>query len=48
MIYNRILALLLTIPGVENATSLQVNGWSVDVTIQPDYVPVAGTVEVSA
>ena len=47
VIYNRILALLLTIDGVENAASLTVNGGTNDVTIQADQVPVAGTVEVT-
>ena len=46
VIYNRILALLLTIDGVENASSLTVNGGAKDVTIQANQVPVAGTVEV--
>ena len=46
VIYNRILALLLTIDGVENAASLTVNGGTKDVTIQANQVPVAGTVEV--
>lgn len=47
VIYNRILALLLTIDGVENATSLTVGGGTSDVTIQANQVPVAGTVEVT-
>ena len=47
VIYNRILALLLTIDGVENAASLTVNGGAKDVTIQANQVPVAGTVEVT-
>lgn len=47
VIYNRILALLLTIEGVENATTLTVNGGTVDITIQPDEVPTVGTVEVT-
>ena len=47
VIYNRILALLLTIDGVENATSLTVNGGTADVTVQPDEVPTPGTVEVT-
>lgn len=48
VIYNRVLALLLTIDGVENATSLTVNGAAADVTVQPDEVPTPGTVEVTA
>lgn len=48
VIYNRILALLLTIEGVENATTLTVNGGTADVEIQPDEAPTAGTVEVTA
>ena len=48
VIYNRVLALLLTIDGVENATSLTVNGAAADMTVQPDEVPTPGTVEVTA
>ena len=48
VIYNRILALLLTIEGVENATTLTVNGGTVDVEIQPGEAPTVGTVEVTA
>lgn len=48
VIYNRILALLLTIDGVENATTLTVNGGTVNVEIQPDETPTLGTVEVTA
>ena len=47
VIYNRILALLLTIDGVENATSLTVNGGGSDVEIQAGEVPVLGEVNVS-
>lgn len=47
VIYNRILALLLTIDGVENASSLTVGGGTSDVTIQANQAPVAGTVEVT-
>lgn len=46
VIYNRILALLLTIDGVENAASLAVNGGTADLTVQADQVPELGTVEV--
>ena len=45
--YNRVLALLLTIPGVQNFTSLTVNGGTADITIQADSVPVVGTVTVT-
>ena len=47
VIYNRILALLLTIDGVENASSLTVNGGTSDVTIQANQAPVLGAVEVT-
>lgn len=47
VIYNRILALLLTIDGVENAASLTINGGTDDVTIQADEVPALGAVEVT-
>lgn len=46
IIYNRLLALLLTIDGVENATSLTLNGGTADLTIQPGQVPVTSRVEV--
>ena len=48
VIYNRVLALLLTVDGVINATSLTVNGGTADITVQPNQVPVVGTVEVTA
>ena len=48
VIYNRILALLLTIDGVVDAQSLTVSGGSVDVTVQAGQVPTVGTVEVTA
>ena len=48
VLYNRVLALLLTIDGVENATTLTVNGGTRDVTIQAGQVPTLGQVEVSA
>ena len=47
VIYNRILALLLTVDGVINATSLTVNGGTADTTVQPDRVPVIGSLEVT-
>ena len=46
--YGRTLALLPTVEGVENATTLTVNGGTADVEIQPDEAPTAGTVEVTA
>ena len=47
VIYNRILALLLTIDEVVNAQNLTVSGGSVDVTVQANQVPTVGTVEVT-
>ena len=45
--YNRVLALLLTIPGVQNFTALTVNGGTVDISIPAASVPVVGTVTVT-
>lgn len=45
--YNRVLALLLTIPGVQNFTSLTVNGGTTDIAIPAASVPVVGTVTVT-
>ena len=47
LIYNRVVAILLNIPGVENFTSLTVNGGTADVTIQAGQIPVAGEVSVT-
>lgn len=47
LVYNRVLALLLNIPEVENFSTLTVNGGMVDVAIQPGQIPVVGTVSVS-
>ena len=47
VVYNRILALLLTIDGVENASNLSVGGGSVDVVLPADTVPAPGAVEVT-
>ena len=47
LIYNRVLALLLNIPEVENFSSLTVNGGTADLTIQPGQIPVVGTVSVT-
>ena len=45
--YNRVLALLLTIDGVQNFTALTVNGGTSDVSIPADSVPAAGEVSVT-
>lgn len=45
--YNRVLALLLTIPGVQNFTALTVNGGTADISIPADSVPVVEAVNVS-
>ena len=45
--YNRVLALLLTISGVQNFTELTVNGGTEDISIPADSVPVVGTVSVT-
>lgn len=47
LLYNRVLAILLTIPGVVDFTALTVNGSTADVTIQPDQIPILGEVTVS-
>ena len=47
LLYNRVLAILLTIPGVENFTSLTVNSGTSDITITADQIPVLGTVSVT-
>ena len=47
LIYNRVLAILLNIQGVENFSALTVNGGTTDVTIQPDSIPVLGEVVVT-
>lgn len=46
LIYNRVLALLLTIPGVENFSVLTINGGTEDISIPADTVPVLGEVTV--
>lgn len=48
VIYNRILALLLTIDGVANANALTVNGGTEDITVSAGQVPTLGGVEVGA
>ncbi len=47
LLYNRVLALLLSIEGVENFTSLTVNGGTEDVTVPADSVPVLKEVQVT-
>ena len=46
MIYNRVAALLLTIPSVVNYTALTINGKMEDVSIPAGSVPVLGEVSV--
>ena len=47
LIYNRVLAILLNIPGVENFSALTVNGGTADVTIQARQIPVLEEVTVT-
>lgn len=47
LVYNRVLALLLSIEGVENFSSLTVNGGESDITLQAGQVPVVGEVSVT-
>ena len=47
LLYNRVLALLLTVPGVENFSTLTVNGGTADVTIGASQVPVLEEVTVT-
>lgn len=47
LLYNRVLALLLSTPGVENFSALTVNGGTADVTIGKDQIPVLGQVSVT-
>ena len=47
LLYNRILALLLSIDGVDTFTSLAVNGGPQDITIPADSIPVVGEVHVT-
>ena len=47
VLYNRVLALLLTTPGVENYASLTLNGGTADVAVAADKIPVLGTVSVT-
>ena len=47
LVYNRVLALLLTIPGVENFSALTLNGGTADISIPADCIPVLGEVTVT-
>ena len=47
LLYNRVLALLLNVEGVEDFASLTVNGGTADVTIQAGEIPVLGEVTVT-
>ena len=47
LVYNRVLAILLTIPGGENFSALTVNGGTADVSIPADSIPVLGEVVVT-
>ncbi|UQT47506.1 baseplate J/gp47 family protein [Flavonifractor plautii] len=47
LLYNRVLALLLNVEGVEDFASLTVNGGTADVTIQAGEIPVLGEVSVA-
>lgn len=47
LVYNRVLAILLTIEGVENFSTLTVNGNTEDVVIQANQVPVLGEVAIT-
>lgn len=45
--YNRVATILMTTPGVEDYTSMTINGGKVDVTIGKDQVPAVGEVTVT-
>lgn len=47
LLYNRVLALLLSIDGVDTFTSLSVNDGTADITIPADSIPVVGEVYVT-
>lgn len=47
LVYNRVLALLLSIDGVDTFTALSVNGGTGDITIPADSIPVLGEVAVA-
>lgn len=45
--YNRVATILMTLPGVEDYTSLTINGGKADIVIGKDQVPVIGEVSVT-
>ena len=47
VLYNRVLAILLNLPGVENFSTLTINGGTKDLTVQKDEIPVLGEAVVS-
>lgn len=47
LVYNRVLAILLTIPGVENFSALTINGAAEDVSVPADTIPVLREVVVT-
>lgn len=47
LMYNRVLALLLSIDGVDTFTSLTVNGGAADITIPANCIPVVEEVSVT-
>lgn len=47
LVYNRVLALLLTIPGVENFSALTINGGTEDLIIPAGSIPVVEEVSVT-
>ena len=47
LVYNRVLAILLNIKGVENFSALTVNGGEKDISIPADSIPVLGEVVVT-
>jgi uncharacterized phage protein gp47/JayE len=47
LLFNRVVTLLLTIPGVRNYLSLKLNGIAADVTIPYDQVPIIQEVVIS-
>lgn len=47
LVYNRVLAMLLSIPGVENFTSLMVNGQTSDIMFQAHQIPALEEVSVT-
>ena len=47
LVYNRIAALLQDIPGVQDFSSLTVNGGTANIAIADNQVPVMGTVVIS-